>query len=248
MDYRNRFQMLNLPAQFSLNRKYRQALETSRLDMLPASVRDSLSCVVDVGANIGEWSTGIAKLTKASKIIAFEPVPDVFKLLEENTKNFPQISCINSAVGSIVGQISMNVEKAHKLSSVLALRDELRAVHDITGDTPQQVIVPLTSLDHALRDYEEITLLKIDVQGYEPEVLVGAQAVLRRTKALMIEAVYTPYYHGDVQFDTLHRLITDSTPLKLYGISKPSCAPATGQPMWADAIYVQACDESQTLH
>jgi hypothetical protein len=78
----------------------------------------------------------------------------------------------------------------------------------------------------------------VDVQGYESEVFTGAKEVLKRTKVLMTEILYPPYYHGGAQFDTLHRLITCISPLRLYGISKPSCSPL-GQPIWADAIYVQ---------
>jgi Methyltransferase FkbM domain len=95
------------------------------------------------------------------------------------------------------------------------------------------------TLDEDLRNRAEISLLKIDVQGYEPQVLKGAQAILKRTKILMIEVTYSSYYHGDMQFADLHRLVTSIAPFRLWGISAPHCAPS-GKPMWADAVYVQA--------
>lgn len=241
LDYRKRLINLNLPAHYSFYRKYRKGLEVSRIEIFPPEVRANLKCVVDVGANIGEWSTSIAELGRAQHIIAFEPIPEVFHKLESNTKSFPQIECINSAVGAQVGEITLNVEESSdSMSSVLTMRDEMRPIFGITGKTPRQIKVPMTTLDDTLKKYPEISLLKIDVQGYEPEVLAGAHATLKRTKALMIEIVYAPYYHDDVQFDTIHQLVTSLAPLKLYGISAPGYHPDTGRPLWADAIYVQS--------
>jgi FkbM family methyltransferase len=241
LEYRKRLLKLKLPARYGLYTKYRRALKVSRIEILPPEIRANLKCVVDVGANIGEWSEGMVDLGQAKRIIAFEPIPDVFKLLQENTKTYPQIECRNLAVGSHTGEVVINVEEnSNSLSSILPMRDEIRPIFGIVGDVPRQVTVPLTTLDISLADVPEITLLKLDVQGYEPEVLAGAHATLQRTKALMIEIVYAPYYHGDVLFETIHNLITSISPLKLYGISEPGYHPVTGQPLWADAIYVRA--------
>ncbi len=238
IDYKKRFSNLGLPNHYSIKRSYRKAIDTTNLDMLPAEVRNNLKCVVDVGANVGDWSLGIALLTNAPKIIAFEPVPKNFQRLQNKTQTYSQIQCINSAVGAKAGQADMYVEKIHELSSILPLRNELRQVHEITNVSPEKVSVPLQTLDDALSAEPEISLLKLDVQGYEPEVLAGAHAVLQRTKALISEVVYVPYYEGDVQFGTLHNLITSIASFKLYGITAPHCS-SDRQPMWADAIYIK---------
>jgi FkbM family methyltransferase len=238
LDSRNRLRKLNLPGRYSLSRDYRRALEISRIEILPPTVRGNLKCVVDVGANIGEWSSSIVMLGNAQQVVAFEPAPEVFQTLRSNVQKFPQIKCINSAVGAHKGEVVLNVEEnSNSLSSVLTMRDEVRPIFGITGQQPRQVTVPVVTLDEALAEQPEISLLKIDVQGYEPEVLAGAPAVLKRTKVLMIEVVYAPYYQNDVQFETLHQTITSVAPLKLYGISEPGYHPETGQPLWADAIY-----------
>jgi FkbM family methyltransferase len=234
--YRNRFKVLELPSHFCLKRRYRKAIDTVQLDLVPPEIRHNLKCVVDVGANVGEWSIGIASLTKAKKIIAFEPVPEVFMRLKEKTKLFPQIYCKNTALGSSTGETKMNVGSITELSSILTLRQELGSLHGVNPENFQQVVVPITTLDQELEEEKEISLLKIDVEGYESEVLAGAKAVLNRTKVLIIEITYAPYYHGDNQFTTLHQIITSMSPLKLYGISHPRCSPS-GQPLWADAIY-----------
>jgi FkbM family methyltransferase len=239
LKYKQRFQKLNHPGQYAFHRKYRKALDMSHLELLPLSIQDNLKLVVDVGANIGEWSIALAQLTQAQQIIAYEPVPEAFASLLNNTRPYSQIRCVNSAVGATTGEVQMNVENLSKLSSVLQLRDELREIHGVAQLAQRQVTVPLISLDEALKEYEEITLLKVDVQGYEPQVFAGACEVLQRTKVLLTEVVYVPYYRGDTQFDALHKIITSTAPFRLYGISEPLCSPV-GEPLWADAVYVKA--------
>jgi FkbM family methyltransferase len=198
-----------------------------------------LECVVDVGANVGIWSVAIARLTGAKQIIAYEPIPNVFERLQENTWQYPQIHCEQSAVGASSGQVTLNVERVHQLSSVLKMRDETRNMHGTSQDMTEQIVVPMTTLDDALSDCDEVSLLKLDVQGYEPEVFAGARTVLKRTRILMTEITYAPYYHGDLQLESYLDLIRSLSSLRLWGISAPGCSPL-GRPMSADAIFVQA--------
>lgn len=238
-EFRQRFRALGLPADWASVQKYRKALDLSQIELIPFEKIHSFKCVVDVGANVGEWSIGMALLTKVPEIIAFEPAPDIFAQLRENAKPYPQIRCVQSAIGAARGQITLNVHRLHQMSSVLQIREAARNVHGMQQDIAVPVQVPVTSLDEELSTYGEISLLKVDVQGYEPEVFAGARSVLLRTDILMVEATFSSYYRGDMQFDQQHRLITALAPFKLWGISAPHCAPS-GQPLWADAVYVRS--------
>jgi FkbM family methyltransferase len=237
LDYRRRFSRLGLSSRLSLHRSYRRWLEISRIELLPRDLLALPECVVDVGAGIGEWSMAVARLTNAKNIYAFEPNPDVFARLQQYVQGCPQIRCSMVALGASTGQVTLNVESVPELSSVLLLRNDMRQVHGSFGPS-KQVLVPMTTLDQQLHEWDEITLLKIDVQGYESQVLAGARQVLRRTRTLMIEITYVPYYQGDCQFDSLFHLITSMSELELYGISAPHCS-ADGRPLWADAIFVR---------
>ena len=237
-EFQQRFRTMGLPENWARSQKYRKALDMSEIELIPAASIPTLKCVVDVGANLGEWSIGIALLTRAKEIIAYEPVPQLFEQLQNKVKPYPQIRCVNCSVGATVGQVEINVHQRHQLSSVLMIQDEARRVHGMEQDVAVPVCVPLTTLDEDLRDRTEISLLKIDVQGYEPQVLEGARAILKRTEVLMMEVTYSSYYQGDMQFADLHRLVTSIAPFRLWGISAPHCAPS-GKPMWADAVYVR---------
>ncbi len=238
-EYRERFRVLGLPTAWARSAIHRRALQNSQLELIPRSLLPLLDCVVDVGANLGEWSISIAQLTSARRIIAYEPVPAIFQQLRNNVRGYPQIECVQSAVGAQSGMLHLNVFRRHQLSSALALQDQARVVHGMDNDQAVSVQVPVLTLDESLAGQDEISLLKIDVQGYEPQVLDGARMTLNRTRVLMIEVTFTPYYHGDLQFGALNQLITSLAPLRLWGISTPHCAPS-GKPMWADAVYVQA--------
>jgi len=234
-----RFRALGLPGHYAFQRKYRNALDVSNLELIPASIRDSMSCVVDVGANSGSWCISIGLLTKARRIIAYEPVAETYRRLEANTRHYRQIECRNLAVGSAVGRVELYVERMSELSSVLPLRNEMRAVHGLRPGETIRVAAPLTTLDEDLKDCREVSLLKMDIQGYEAEALAGGKSILKRTLALLIEVTYAPYYQGDSQFDELFRLITAISTFRLWGISPPHYSPS-GRPLWADAVFVRA--------
>ncbi len=237
-DFQQRFRALGLPEGWARSQRYRKALEVSQLELVPAEERAALRTVVDIGANLGEWSIGVALLTKAERILAFEPVPQVFAQLQENARPYSRICCKQMALGASHGPAEMMVYDRHQMSSLLPIREEIRAVHGMQNDSSVSIQVPMGTCDEELQGVDEISLLKVDVQGYEPQVFAGAHSVLAHTRVLMVEVTYSSYYHGDLQFQEMDRLITSLSPLKLWGISAPHCSP-TGQPLWADAVYCQ---------
>lgn len=222
----------------ALSQEWRIDVSESGIDMFPPSILQNPLCVVDVGANIGRWSAAVARLTSTREILAYEPNPLLVPLLTKVARRYPQITVIPAAVGAEIGTSELLIEERHELSSMLPLREELRLLYGATGKHARPREVPVRTLDQDLSDRTEISILKIDVQGFEPAVLAGAKHVLRKTKALMIEVVYQSHYHNDVTFDQLYRMITQAGQFSLYGVSSPHCSPS-GQPMWADAVFVQ---------
>jgi FkbM family methyltransferase len=235
--YRHRFRQLGLSPNLSFSRRYRQFLSVTRADMLPRGI--PLKYVVDVGANIGMWSVGITLIRQPELVIAFEPLPDIYQQLAANTRSFANIRTVNAAVGAAAGKVKLNRETQSEFSSVLPLHQSARAIHGLpSSETSHQVEVTLVTLDEALADLPEVSLLKLDVQGYESEVLKGAAKTLQRTQILMTEVMYfADYYPGALLCLELANAIAQVSPLRLWGISAPQCS-SDGVPMWADAIFV----------
>lgn len=211
------------------------------MELLPLTrpIRE-LGFVVDVGANSGRWCTALSSLISLEKLIAFEPLPSVFQELELNTREYPRIQCIQSAIGASCGTVKMHVESVSELSSVLPMTSQGRGYHQIDSSwIPKVIEVPLTTLDEALKEIDSIDLLKVDVQGYESAVFAGASSILQRTAILLIEIMYAPYYEGALGFHDLLKKINEIAPFKLWAVSCPHFS-GTGEPVWADVVLVKA--------
>jgi len=123
-----------------------------------------MKTVIDVGAWCGTWAKAIEPF--ARKVIAFEPDKTHFECLQRNCT----INCTPrmEAVGAQLKEISLTEDNF----------TQAKRVND-KGN------IRMITLDHIA--YEDVDMIKIDVEGYEMEVLKGATKTLENVKYLMIE-------------------------------------------------------------
>jgi len=123
-----------------------------------------MKTVIDVGAWCGTWAKAIEPFAK--KVIAFEPDKIHFECLQRNCT----INCTPrmEAVGAQLQEVSLTEDNFTQAKRV----NEKGNIRMIT-------------LDHMA--YEDVDMIKIDVEGYELEVLKGATKTLESVKYLMIE-------------------------------------------------------------
>ena len=123
-----------------------------------------MKTVIDVGAWCGTWAKAIEPFAK--KVIAFEPDQTHFECLQRNCT----VNCTPrmEAVGAQLQEVSLTEDNFTQAKRV----DEKGNIRMIT-------------LDHMA--YEDVDMIKIDVEGYEMEVLKGATKTLESVKYLMIE-------------------------------------------------------------
>ena len=93
----------------------------------------------------------------------------------------------------------------------------------------------MVSLDSELKEEEEISILKIDVQGYELEVIRGAEETLQKTEFVLIEANWTQKYEEGGAFADVHRRMTQDFPFQLIDMSGPLSV--EGRASFSDALY-----------
>lgn len=134
---------------------------------------------VDVGANIGSY-TILAAAAVGADCISFEPGPEAFSWLVRNVglngvSN--RVEARREAVGSRTGQVSFTADRDTTNHPVLGPVGE-------AGEERVQS-VPMTTLDQALGGRVP-AMLKIDVEGFETEVLDGATATLERPELLCV--------------------------------------------------------------
>jgi FkbM family methyltransferase len=131
---------------------------------------------LDVGANIGSYTILAASVCRA-RVIAFEPDPDTARVLRRNIA-INHLSALadvrEAALGGIHGQIAFTVG--------------LDTMNRVAGPDDESVqIVPIRRLDD-IPDAETPTLIKMDVEGFEEQVLSGASRILGSPSLLAVQS------------------------------------------------------------
>lgn len=151
--------------------------------------------VVDVGANIGEFTLYAA--AKGARVVALEPDPWVFKCLTGNLGRFSQTKGLPLALWNERATLNF-FSAADKADSSL-----------IEPDTPIRSIVdteawPLDEVPE-IAEFEQIDFLKIDGEGAEPEILEGAAATLGKVRRIGIDI--GPERHGESTKDQVTAIL-----------------------------------------
>lgn len=129
--------------------------------------------VVDVGANIGFFTLLAARIVgKSGTVLSFEPEPTSFSLLSKSVErnNFSNVRLFQKCVSDVVGNRTLYLSATRHKGMHSLIRDSGGA----------SITVPATRLDAEISslDIDRIDLLKIDVEGAEPEVIAGAARLL----------------------------------------------------------------------
>lgn len=215
-----------------------QLARDARLDLLPPHGLAELDYVVDVGANEGRWSTAVLTLARPRRLIAVEPSPEMLPRLHAAIGSADGVQIVETAVGSSTGETTLYVTAhSHNTSSARPRSDEMDALYGGGYAVEDEVTVSVATLDDIARDLNEISLLKIDVQGAEGLVLDGATETLGKTRWLLIEANFRSHYEGDILFPELHERLASSG-FVLTGVAPPHVR--SGIALWCDCLYTRA--------
>lgn len=139
-------------------------------------------CVWDIGANVGLYTVKFAAAVgEGGKVFAFEPSPVNLPRLKAATAEFATISIVPFALGSAAGTVSFTEGE-----------DDLGAVSRVTiGAAQSGLAVEVRTGDALVADgiADVPTMIKLDVEGFELEVLKGMSQTLRNPKltALCVE-------------------------------------------------------------
>jgi FkbM family methyltransferase len=193
--------------------------------------------VVDVGANRGQFMVAACELLKPDAVHVFEPLPDVGELLEKASKRYPEVTVHHVALGSSEAVSTLHVNQHSQSSSLLDLSEiHLNVFPDAT--THQDIEVTVERLDQALShvDLTPKCLLKIDAQGYEAEVIAGAEGVLDHIDWIIAELSFRPLYAGE---KTFIKVVEDMSANK-FRFERPVGSlrnPKTGEYLQIDALF-----------
>lgn len=137
--------------------------------------------VIDVGANLGAWSLPLAqKVGESGKVLSFEMNPVVAGELQRNTElnEFTQVEVITAGAWDGPGELEIEIDKENMASLV-------REPQKRGG---QRIRVSLTSIDAEVGKLGDcrVSLIKIDAEGAEPQVLIGASRTIEKDRPILV--------------------------------------------------------------
>lgn len=185
-----------------------RSLASFQLNLAIKNYCSNFKTIIDVGANKGQFAFAASQIFDQAFIYSFEPVPDVFQVLKENTSKIPNINIFNQALGAEKGNIKFFKNKYSHASSALPIHENQKILIPGTSDV-EEIEVTISTLSDFLTNinFKSPSLLKLDVQGFEKEVIKGASEVLNKIDYILFETSFIEMYQGEPLFDEMHEFV-----------------------------------------
>jgi FkbM family methyltransferase len=186
---------------YSKSRDFRTGrFREPELDLVDSLVRPSESAV-DVGANHGMWTLALSgRAGVGGRVFAFEPVPFTFGTLSAVVRRnrLGNVTLVNKGCSDQTGRVEFTVPmqrsgSSDDLQAHLATRQPVGSSENGNGT---RISCEMTTLDTALDGVEDISLLKLDIEGAELLALRGAAKLLERERPAIVCEVDAGFLEG----------------------------------------------------
>ena len=203
-------------------------------------LKQNFNTIIDIGANTGQFSLTINALFPHARIVAFEPLPQCFDMLQKNLAHIRDHVALNAALGDEVGNVDFESNDFSASSSFLKMTEKHIKAFPFTAKT-SVVKVDVERLDNLAEKLlvVEPTLVKLDVQGYEDRVLSGGEQTIRRAAMIIVETSFEMLYENQPQFNDIYsRLLGWGFEYK--GALEQFHDPIDGRLLQADSVFVRS--------
>ncbi len=202
--------------------------------------KQNIKTVLDIGSNAGGFSQMIRHLLPEARIYSFEPLKDCYEQLQANMKNAPNFTAFNFALGNETGSMRIRRSEFSPSSSLLEMTElHKHAFPFTTGEASEEIA--LRRLDEVALDLqlEDDILIKVDVQGYEDQVIAGGRKTISGAKLLIVETSFQHLYRGQPLFAEIFDLLR-SMGFAYHGSVGQLHNPLDGCVLQADSIFMKA--------
>lgn len=170
--------------------------------------RLEIDCVLDVGANLGQYGAEVRNIGYKGLIISFEPDPECFAKLAERSATDPNWQVFNSALGSEEGEAQFNVMAVPLFNSFRSPSTVETDFFSDANSVAKVITVRVETLETLLPKLQDKLnfrkpFLKMDTQGYDVEVFRGARAVHDRIAGIQSEVSVKRLYAGTPAWRTI---------------------------------------------
>tara|TARA_Y200000002_G_scaffold164376_1_gene135650 strand:+ start:95 stop:772 length:678 start_codon:yes stop_codon:yes gene_type:complete len=157
--------------------------------------------IIDIGAHKGEFLEKMLKIEKVNLFYAFEPQKDIFDILNKKFLNNDKITLLNYALDKEITNKKLQINKFSMTSSLAEINEKslyLKLKNFLTrskSNFVDEYEVQTNTVDNVFKDVNlEKTLLKIDVEGFEMNVIKGSKIKLKEIPYILIENQFGNHY------------------------------------------------------
>ena len=164
--------------------------------------------MIDVGANKGQFTLYARHRFPHAKVYSIEPLREPRGKILQLFGNDSKVEILNFAAGAEPGTATMDVASSDDSSSLLPQTSLQTERFPGTGvsHTDEVEVRPLDDV-FSSEQLAGPVLLKIDVQGFEIEVLEGGTATLAQIDTILVEASFVEFYAGQPLFDQVYSFL-----------------------------------------
>jgi FkbM family methyltransferase len=200
---------------------------------------EGIGTVLDVGANEGQFIKVARALFPEARVLAFEPNPRVIHRLQDLLSSSGKDAVFPIACGRETATKPLHLATFGPATSLLH-PTSLRIPDFPAVETKESISVQVERLDRLVSGHGSAPkpyLLKIDVQGFELEVLQGTFGIMPDIAAIVCEVNLVPFYEGQASFEDIYAFMRQHD-FKLADIAEPIRAPDNGEILYFDVAFL----------
>jgi len=197
-----------------------------------------IDLVLDVGANTGQYAKQIRELGYKGQIVSFEPLNSAVTELRRAAEQDDNWQVRHHACGAKDGEEIIHVAANSQSSSFLPMRSRHLQVFPDSRYVGKELVEVKrldTIFDEVASAHAKIWL-KMDVQGFETQVLEGATAILHRIALIQTEVSLEPLYEGETTFADI-LLFMKQRGFELIALESYLSDPATSHLLQVECIF-----------
>lgn len=198
-----------------------------------------IDTVIDVGANIGLYGRKLIKdLNYKGEIYSFEPMAKEYQGLKKESKNYKQWIVFNEALGDKQQEMEINVSNNSVSSSILGILDKHTESAPESKYSHKETVL-VNTIDNVIKENNlenRNIFLKLDVQGFEKQALLGGIESLNNIDTIQVEISLVPLYEGGIVFEELFDILREQG-YTLVAIEPGFSHKKTGQMLQMDGIF-----------
>ena len=228
----------------------------NRQKVIKSLVKTERPVIFDIGANEGQSLVEFKEWWSESQVHCFEPQEECWNKLNSKVKNqnFRDVFINKYALGEIEkeevfyshditsGQSGLHKINTKSIDSInLQKLETKKSIENYKTTINHKRVIKVKPLNNYFKNHniEHVDLMKIDTQGYEPEVLSGLKDYLSKVDVIITELMFYDFYERSLSFSDIEKFLLPAG-FRLFDISHISKNPMNGRTDWVDVIYVNS--------